>query len=363
MISLPPFSPHTLAPKLLAWYDRHGRDLPWRTPKPDPYCVLVSEIMLQQTTVATVIPYFLRWMHTWPTLNALAKTNIEDVLHAWQGLGYYRRARNLHLAAHHIVHKHQGVFPHTEKDLLSLPGVGPYTAWAIMAIAFNQRVVTIDGNIARVFARILEKPGVKETLLRTLHTDITCFLPSTRIGDYTQALMDLGALICRPQAPRCEMCPLQGICQSAQHTTTHLFPEKKEKRIKPTLFGHFFFVLSEKAGEIGVLLEKEEQSLLKGLWRPLTSLWMDEDREPTFPYPASWQPVGDIKHVFTHFDLWLNLWCGVVTPTSAPTASWVRFEDLDQYPMSALAKKSFRCLEKHPSSFLVQRPCKKAHSA
>ncbi len=200
---------------LLAWYDRQRRDLPWRAPlgtAPDPYHVWLSEIMLQQTTVATVGPYFDQFVARWPDISALAAASLDEILHMWQGLGYYARARNLHACARVVVEQHGGAFPSERAALRALPGIGDYTAAAIAAIAFDRRCAAVDGNVERVVARlyaVIEPLPAAKPRLREL---AAALVPEQRAGDFAQAMMDLGATICTPRRPRCVLCPWRGAC-------------------------------------------------------------------------------------------------------------------------------------------------------
>jgi A/G-specific adenine glycosylase len=336
-----------LAHDLLQWYDAHGRTLPWRSNTPNPYHVWVSEIMLQQTTVRAVIPYFNRWIHRWPTLKDLACADIEDVLQLWQGLGYYTRAHNLHKCAQQLMQYHAGQLPKTYDSLLKLPGVGPYTAGAIAAIAFEQPTTTIDGNIARVFARVLEKSGDKDALLSSLPADMEVFRPKARIGDYTQALMDLGSLICKPKMPLCSECPVHSHCKSYNAQTVHLFPNPKIKPQKPKRYGHFFCVLKSMQNGHGyhILLQQEPNRLLKGLWRPLTSNWDFDDQTPSFPVSKLFHKAERVTHVFTHFALHLHIWYTIVPDDPQLSGQW---DDLTHptLPLSNLTRKALGTVRK-----------------
>ena len=229
-------SPATLASKLLVWYDAHGRDLPWRAPQgagADPYRVWLSEIMLQQTTVATVGPYFEEFLKRWPRLKDLAAAPLDDVLHAWQGLGYYARARNMLRCARQIVEQHGGVFPREEAALLKLPGIGPYSAAAIAAIAFQRPATILDGNVERVIARLrrveTSLPASKKEL-RRLAAEIT---PTERPGDYAQAIMDLGATVCTPRKPACPNCPWRPACRAHADGVQAILPRRTAKPQRP----------------------------------------------------------------------------------------------------------------------------------
>ena len=236
------------APALLAWYERSRRDLPWREAPGrlgDPYRVWLSEVMLQQTTVKAVIPYYRRFLERWPDVAALAAAEREEVLGLWAGLGYYSRANNLHDCARVIVEEFGGAFPETPDELVKLPGIGPYTAAAIAAMAFGEATTPVDGNIERVVARLfaIEEPlpGAKG-LLKTLAEDLT---PGYRAGDHAQAMMDLGATVCTPRRPSCMICPLEHLCLGAALSKQALLPKKEPKADRPVRYGYAFLALRE----------------------------------------------------------------------------------------------------------------------
>jgi A/G-specific adenine glycosylase len=325
---------------LLAFFDQHQRPLPWRTPMRDPYATWVSETMLQQTTVQTVIPYYERFMQRWPTVGDLAVAPLEDVLHAWQGLGYYTRARSLHRAAQIIQELYGGVFPKTLEALQKIPGIGPYTAAAIRTIAFNERAVAIDGNIKRVFTRLFRLPNDAALKQRIeAHTPPT--VPGERWGDYTEALMDLGATVCRPQKPICSRCPLNLMCEAHLHGQEALYPAKIVKKPPPTRFGHFFFI---ERHDGALWMAQESSRLLKGLWRPLRSEFQEELTAPEFPLPAAWKEIkSPLRHTFTHFRLELNLWHTKLAAASTRNPSspgrWILPQELSEIALSTLTKK------------------------
>src|SRR5579864_1305482 len=220
------------AAALLAWYDRHRRDLPWRSPpgrRPDPYRVWLSEIMLQQTTVATVGPYFDRFVARWPSLRSLAAASLDEVLHLWQGLGYYARARNLHSCARAVVERHGGHFPDDMRRLRALPGIGDYTAAAIAAIAFDRPLAAVDGNVERVVARLFAERAPLPAAKPRLRALAACLVPTRRAGDFAQAMMDLGAVICTPRRPRCILCPWRENCAAAALAIAESLPAQTEK--------------------------------------------------------------------------------------------------------------------------------------
>lgn len=299
--------PREIAPLLLDWYDRHRRDLPWRSGPglpADPYRVWLSEVMLQQTTVATVGPYFARFLARWPTVKALAAAPLDDVLAEWAGLGYYARARNLHACARAVAEVHGGVFPDTEDGLRDLPGIGAYTAAAVAAIAFDRVATVVDGNVERVVARLFAveepMPGAKPRL-KELAATLT---PNRRPGDFAQAMMDLGATICTPRSPACAICPLRQDCAAFATADPAAFPVKAAKKAKPHRLGHGWWI--ERDGHVW-LVRRPDKGLLGGM-RALPSSDWSTAPDPTPPVAADWtrvaQPVG---HVFTHFSLALSM--------------------------------------------------------
>jgi A/G-specific adenine glycosylase len=297
---------------LLAWWDRHRRVLPWRAPPgqmADPYAVWLSEIMLQQTTVASVTGYFNKFMARWPSVEALAGARLEEVLAAWAGLGYYARARNLHACAAIIVKRHGGRFPSNEAELLTLPGVGPYTAAAVAAIAFNRPCVARDGNVERVVARLFAVaqplPGARATI--TAHAE--SFLSRERPGDFAQALMDLGATVCAPRAPDCGRCPLASRCIARRNGTQLDFPVKPPKAARPHRRGAVFVL---RRGDRVLLRGRPAKGLLGGMSEfPSTPLTRDVEpgaARAYAPIEARWREIeGGVRHVFTHFSLELTV--------------------------------------------------------
>jgi A/G-specific adenine glycosylase len=313
---------------LLEWWDRERRDLPWRTPPgraPDAYRIWLSEIMLQQTTVKAVIPYYQRFLARWPTVEALAAAPLEEVLAAWAGLGYYSRARNLHKCARMIAEAHAGRFPTTSAALVRLPGVGPYTAAAIAAIAFGEPATPVDGNIERVVARLFAVkeplPAAKPTLRRLAGR----LAPSTRAGDFAQALMDLGAGLCTPKRPSCLVCPLQGHCAAhAEGLAAHL-PLKPSKADRPLRVGLAFVALREDGTVL--LRRRPEAGLLGGMLEVPSTAWSDAlpplaQALRAAPVHGQWWAVpGSVAHTFTHFRLELIVYRAVV-PNEVPLTFW-----------------------------------------
>jgi A/G-specific adenine glycosylase len=305
------------ATDLLHWYDRHRRILPWRAPpgeRAEPYHVWLSEIMLQQTTVATVGPRFARFLARFPDLPALAEAPWEDVAAEWAGLGYYARARNLHAAARQILAS--GGFPKTREGLAALPGIGPYTAAAIAAIAFNAPVVPLDGNVERVTARIFAVeealPGAKPRLDALAQGFLADKAARTRPGDFTQALFDLGAGICAPRKPACALCPWQKACKAQKLGLTEALPRKAPKPERPTRHG-VHFLLTDAEGQVW-LRRRPPRGLLGGMleipgtsWREAP--WTAAEALAQAPIALDWQPAaGEARHVFTHFALTMGLY-------------------------------------------------------
>ncbi len=308
------FSDDAAAMILLPWYDRHARVLPWRTgpvawalgERPDPYRVWLSEIMLQQTTVAAVRDYFHRFTARWPTVAALAGAEDAEVMAEWAGLGYYARARNLLKCARVVAHAHGGRFPDTEGGLLTLPGIGPYTAAAIASIAFDQRAAVMDGNVERVLARLFAVqtplPAAKPEL-KALAERLT---PDARPGCYAQAVMDLGATICTPRNPACGICPAMALCRAREQGIAADLPRKTPKGEKPTRHGIAYLVRRDDGA---VLLEtRPERGLLGGMLGWPGSDWTEGSPGDAPPLAAPWHDPGlEVRHTFTHFHLRLSL--------------------------------------------------------
>ncbi|QDL90894.1 A/G-specific adenine glycosylase [Paroceanicella profunda] len=296
-----------LSAELLAWYDVHARRLPWRVPPqerragilPDPYRVWLSEIMLQQTTVAAVIPYFAQFTEAWPTVADLAAAPDEEVMSAWAGLGYYARARNL-LKCARAVAAGDGHFPDTEAGLMALPGIGPYTAAAVAAIAFDRQATVLDGNVERVMARL---HAVEEPLpdsKEALRAHAALLTPAERPGDHAQAVMDLGATICSPRSPACGICPWRAPCRARAEGIAAELPRKRAKAAKPVRLGYIYLA---RARDGAVLVEtRPEKGLLGGMLGLPGSDWSAAP-EPAPPLAADWRQAGEVRHTFTHFHL------------------------------------------------------------
>jgi len=315
------------AAAVLAWYDDHARTLPWRTAPqdrargiaPDPYRVWLSEIMLQQTTVAAVGRYFARFTSLWPSVEALAAAPLEAVLVEWAGLGYYARARNLHACAEAVVREHQGQFPRSAAALRQLPGIGAYTSAAIAAICFDEPIAVLDGNVERVMARYLAFAKPLATGKEKLRAVLQDTVPA-RAGDYAQALMDLGATICTPRAAICLLCPLAPGCAGRASGEPLAFPIKLAKPERPTRYGHAF-VMRDGAGDI-YLRKRPDKGLLAKMTEVPTSPWGGDALAPQFPLPARWRHHGQVVHVFTHFRLELEIWSAEITDVAALSDGW-----------------------------------------
>jgi A/G-specific adenine glycosylase len=335
----------SLAKRLLAWYDLHRRVLPWRAPAgtpADPYRVWLSEIMLQQTTVVAVAPYFKEFLARWPDLASLAAADLDAVLHAWQGLGYYARARNLHACARAVVERHGGKFPDDEAALRALPGIGAYTAAAIAAIAFGRKATAMDGNVERVIARLhaveTPLPDAKPALYRLA----AALTPADRAGDYAQALMDLGSTICSKHKPKCILCPWREACLARQKGIAEMLPARREKAERPLRRGVAFWAVR---GDGAILLRRRSESgLLGGMMEVPSTEWraekwtIDAAREAA-PLPARWRPLpGIVRHGFTHFELEITVLAGTVRRESCDGV-WVALDRLGDYALPNLMKK------------------------
>jgi A/G-specific adenine glycosylase len=341
------------ATALLEWYDTERRDLPWRYhpgEPADPYRVWLSEIMLQQTTVKAVIPYFNKFIALWPTIEALAAADDEDVLRAWAGLGYYSRARNLHQCARVIVDEHHGDFPDTEAELVKLPGVGPYTAAAIAAIAFGRATVPVDGNVERVMSRFhaIEQP-LPQSKAR-LRAAAAALVPAGRPGDFAQAMMDLGATVCTPKRPSCMMCPIQPQCAGHVRGNAAALPNKMAKPERPTRRGIAFLALAED-GKL-LLRRRPDTGLLARMLEIPSTDWLEDPPEldealRAAPVRADWWLVpGQVVHTFTHFRLEMLVYRAMVPPSphltfwaDAQRCRWVPRRELDNQALPSVMRK------------------------
>ncbi len=341
---------------LLAWYDRHRRRLPWRAvapERPDPYRVWLSEIMLQQTTVKTVAPYYARFLARWPEVRALAAAPLEEVLKAWAGLGYYARARNLHACARAVVERHGGEFPAEEAALRALPGIGDYTAAAIAAIAFDLPAMPVDGNIERVIARLYAVDRPLPAAKPNLREHATALMPAERTGDFAQAMMDLGATICTPKKPACVLCPWVGSCVGRARGDAATLPRRSPKREGVLRRGAAFVAC--RADGFVLVRTRPAKGLLGSMTEVPTTDWTVDfeasaalQSAPRFsPLPGGerelvWRRVpGLVRHVFTHFPLELVV-CVAELPaaTEAPAGMrWIALSDLGGEALPSLMRK------------------------
>jgi A/G-specific adenine glycosylase len=336
-----------LAASLLAWYDRHARTLPWRAKRgvrPDPYRVWLSEIMLQQTTVATVGPYYAEFLKRWPDVGALARAELDDVLAAWAGLGYYARARNLHACARHVADELGGVFPDTEEGLRALPGIGPYTAAAIAAIAFDIPAAVVDGNVERVIARVFAIDTPLPKAKNEIRNAVAALVPEKRPGDFAQATMDLGATLCAPRAPQCLLCPWKLACRARAAGSPETYPKRKAKPKRPLKRG-IAFVLFDGEGAVW-LRKREAKGLLGGMLEVPSSPWKtgQPDRAAArraAPFSLAWRETeGVVRHGFTHFELEFAVWVGKAKPSALDGGKWVGLDELDDVALPTLMRKT-----------------------
>lgn len=358
---------------MLAWYDRHRRNLPWRAApgqRADPYHVWLSEIMLQQTTVAAVAPYFMAFLTRWPSVDSLAEAPVEEIMRQWAGLGYYSRARNLHACARRVVAEHGGSFPEIETTLRRLPGIGPYTAAAIAAIGFGRHAVVVDGNVERVVSRLfaIETPlPAAKSLIEEKAAELT---PFERPGDYAQAMMDLGATICTPRKPACALCPLTARCAARAAGTPELYPRKAARPERPLRRGTVVFV--RRRDGMVLLRTRPPKGLLGGMTEFPGTEWLSVSRgadasvagvtagpsldvgfDPTVRALISAVPLrkldASVAHVFTHLRLELDIYVveiarGSATPTGC---RWVHETDLDREALPSVMRKVLKVVRKN----------------
>ena len=328
---------------LLGWYDRHRRTLQWRALPgeiADPYRVWLSEIMLQQTGVESVKPYFAKFIGVWPDVKALAAAEDQALLSAWAGLGYYARARNLMACARSVAGELDGIFPDTEAGLRALPGIGAYTAAAIAAIAFGRPAVVIDGNIERVVTRLAAISTPLPQARAEIRAVLEPMVPQDRPGDFAQALMDLGATVCTPRNPNCLICPLQVFCAASSAGEATAYPVKLKKKPKPVRFG-VAYVIRDEAGRT-LLRTRPGKGLLAGMSEVPGSHWQEgEAPASTPPVSADWRiHNAPVIHVFTHFELRLEIRsAGVAMPDAPEGMRWVATADLEGEPLPTLFRK------------------------
>lgn len=344
--------PHrdTFSAYILDWYDAHARELPWRTGPadramgvvPDPYHVWLSEIMLQQTTIPHATRYFLDFVRRWPTVQDLAEADRDEVMAAWAGLGYYSRARNLYACARLVAD--MGGFPETAAELVKLPGIGPYTSGAISAIAFDEPSAAVDGNVERVMSRYLAIDMPLREAKGDIRKIVEELVPQKRAGDFAQAMMDLGATVCTPRNPTCEICPLKGDCQAFELGRQTDFPVKSPKTQKPTRYGTVSVVVRDGAF---ALVRRPETGLLASMMGLPTSDWLTLEADLKIPDEArpDGAVIGRVEHIFTHFRLWLD----VTTETSIEEKEivWFPLESWKSAGLPSVFQKAVKLYLKH----------------
>lgn len=354
-----PASP-ALTADLLAWYDRHRRALPWRAlgdARPDPYAVWLSEVMLQQTTVAAVKGFYARFLRLWPDVAALAAAPREAVLKEWAGLGYYARARNLHDCAQAVMERHGGRFPATEAELRALPGIGDYTAAAVASIAFGEAATVVDGNVERVVTRL----HAIETPIPAARPEIRrltgALVPRDRPGDFAQGMMDLGATICTPKSPACAICPVSAPCAARAAGTQALYPRRLPKKATPRRFGAMAVV--ERADGAVLVRTRPSKGLLGGMTEFFGSDWGASPPGAAGFAAASGaalRPMGQVEHVFTHFALTLDVYRGRSVKGAAPEGCrWVGRDALAREPIPNVFAKVWEAAAE-PSAVVALAP-------
>jgi A/G-specific adenine glycosylase len=339
--------------RLLAWYRQQGRTLPWRD-HPDPYAVWVSEIMLQQTRVETVIPYFKKWMRSFPTIKKLAQASEQDVLNAWEGLGYYSRARNLHNAAKIVLEKHNGEMPRNLDELRALPGIGRYTVGAIASMAFGMDEPTLDGNIRRVYARLFDviEPADSATGEKILWGLAAKYLPKGQARDYNQALMDLGATICIPRNPQCLICPLMQVCEARQAGTQEQRPVLKPKKAIPHYTSASGVIVNR--GRV-LLSQRPSKGLLGSMWEfPNGRVEGEPAKELVDVLKTGYglkalkkQALDIVNHTYSHFSVTVHpFMCELTQVSENKNLRWVKLTELGEYPMGRIDRQIARQIEK-----------------
>ncbi|MEQ1542577.1 MAG: A/G-specific adenine glycosylase [Novosphingobium sp.] len=337
-------SAETVSNRLLAWYDAHGRSLPWRSPPgappPDPYRVWLSEVMLQQTTTAAVAPYYTRFLTRWPSVQALAGADDAEVMAAWAGLGYYARARNL-LACAREVAASGGRFPDTEAELRALPGLGAYTAAAVAAIAFGRRAAVVDANVERVAARLYALADPLPQGRAAIRARVEALTPHARPGDFAQAMMDLGATLCTPRAPRCAACPVSDLC-AGRRAGAERFPVKVARKARPVRQGQAYWIVRD--GSVW-LVTRAARGMLGGMRALPDDGWAaGADGSAVAPLAGPWTGAGTVRHSFSHFDLELQLmlYSGDDCPRLDATGEWWPLDRLDSAGLPTLFVKAAR---------------------
>lgn len=344
---------------LIAWYQKNHRKLPWRETS-DPYPIWVSEVMLQQTQVKTVIPYYQNFIRRFPTIKKLAGTNLQEVLKAWEGLGYYARARNLHRAAKIILTRHQGKVPDTHQAIRSLPGVGDYIAAAVLSIAYKQPVAVLDGNVKRVLARVfcIKAPVNASAFHKLFQKSADALLDKNQPDVFNQAMMELGALVCHPKTPQCTLCPLAEYCRAFQEDAVEDYPQ----RIKPikTPTHHVAVGVILKKGRM-LITQRKPDGLLGGLWEfpggkinkteRAADACLREIKEETNITAEIIEPIATVKHAYTHFKIVMEVFLckyrsGRVKLSGPVAHRWIRLNELEKYPFPKANHKFFEALKK-----------------
>jgi A/G-specific adenine glycosylase len=334
--------------RLLRWFAENGRDLPWRRTR-DPYAIWVSEIMLQQTQVNTVLPYYRKFLKTFPTVRHLARANLSTVLRAWEGLGYYSRARNLHEASRLVVKTFGGKIPKNLRDLLSLPGIGRSTGGAILSFAYDMEAPILDGNAKRVLSRLFAVPGNAGKLEKRLWHASESLIPEGRSNPFNQALMDLGSMLCTPKRPRCLSCPLRNLCKGYLSGKPESYPVRTAKKSIPHISALSAVIF--RGGKV-LLRQRPENGLLGGLWE--FPNWRIEEkgrlrfglrlrnhikREMRMNVEVG-GPIGVFKQTFSHFNLTLRVFrCQLLNPNKGKEGKWISLRDLPLFPMSRIHRK------------------------
>lgn len=342
----------SLQDSLIKWFELNRRDLPWRSQR-SPYRTWISEMMLQQTQVSTMLPYFERWMKAFPTVQALHAAELDDVLHLWQGLGYYSRARNIKKAASAFLERHQGEVPHTYEELIQIPGIGPYSAGAILSLAFNKKAPIVDGNVSRVLARVfgIHDPIDESATRQKIYQLQSELVPENKPGVFNEALMELGALVCTPKQPKCLTCPLQKFCYAFKHSETDVLPKKKNK-IKITQVYACAVILKMK--DHVFLHRRPEGEIMGGLWEfPEWKLGQEEQTDSQQKQFLSEElnlplkvliPVGKIKRSYTRFQERMSVFEVEVKAlprslTRGWEEAWVAPDQLKDYPLTSAHAK------------------------
>ncbi len=346
-----------LSDEILHWYDLNARVMPWRVSpeskkqghRPDPYHVWLSEVMLQQTTVAAVASYFIKFIKTWPTIFDLANARDDDVMAAWAGLGYYARARNLLKCARMVVSSHDGVFPSTQEALQKLPGIGPYTSAAIASIAFDQAATVVDGNVERVMSRLNLVTTPLPTAKPQLVEAASKLTPKLRPGDYAQAVMDLGATICTPKKPACGICPWRTPCKGRKEGIAEKLPMKLPKAPKPIRHGAAYVAYSS-AGQL-LLETRPNKGLLGGMLAWPTTEWVEGNPSDAPPVLANWVLLDEqVRHTFTHFHLILSVLVGTDVTNQPTRGQFVSISDFEPNDLPTVMRKVWKLAQTRDDS-------------